>query len=55
MMVTAVKTRIALFCDSETIASSFCSIDRSWKSYHFVNLKLNRNWGKSDEPHSLIV
>ncbi len=32
MIVTTVKTRIALLFDSAIIASSFCSIVRSWKS-----------------------
>lgn len=31
-MVTAVKTKMALFCVSAMIASSFCSMDRSWNS-----------------------
>ncbi len=32
MIVTTVKTRMALLLDSAMIASSFCSIVRSWKS-----------------------
>lgn len=32
MIVTTVKTRMALLFDSAMIASSFCSIVRSWKS-----------------------
>ena len=32
MTVTTVKTRIALLFDSAMIASSFCSMERSWKS-----------------------
>ncbi len=32
MTVTMVKTRMALFWLSETIANSFCSIERNWKS-----------------------
>lgn len=32
MTVTTVKTRIALLFDSAMIASSFCSMERNWKS-----------------------
>ena len=32
IMVTTVKTRMALLFDSAMMASSFCSIVRSWKS-----------------------
>ncbi len=35
-MVTPVKTRMALFWESDTMASSFCSIDRSWKSWETI-------------------
>ena len=33
MTVTAVKTKIALFWLSAAMASSFCSMERRWKSY----------------------
>jgi hypothetical protein len=33
MTVTAVKTRMALFWLSAAMASSFCSMERRWKSY----------------------
>lgn len=33
MMVTAVKTKMALFWVLAMMASSFCSMDRNWKSY----------------------
>jgi hypothetical protein len=45
MIVTAVKTRMALFWLSATTASSFCSMDRSWKSCSRVsgaNTRLRR-------------
>lgn len=32
IMVTTVKTRMALLFDSAMMASSFCSMVRSWKS-----------------------
>lgn len=32
-IVTPVKTKMALFWVSAMIASSFCSMDRSWKSW----------------------
>lgn len=53
MMVTEVKTSIALLFDSARMASSFCSIVRSWKSW--VGTVRTRTWllGLGVIPHSM--
>lgn len=47
MMVTTVKRRIALLLDSAMMASSFCSMVRSWNSCGNVNVWTENleDWG----------
>lgn len=46
-MVTDVKTNMALFWLSAVMASSFCSMERSWKScgYVLVEWSVQMEWG----------
>ena len=50
-MVTTVKTRMALLFDSAMMASSFCSMVRSWKSWVWILLVVGLRVGDTVAYH----